>query len=203
MPEFPIDTDWFKQKMKEKRLSQARLGPLLGTDEGAVYRVVHGQRAIWVYEVIKLARIFGVSVYEIIKRAGAEPLAKELSLPIVGSLNSTLDVTISNKYPPVASIPVLEQGAEGFICDDNASPYYGWIFVHVPSPSIQPAAISRLSVVKLAGGKMVIRFLKQGLHAGRFDLTPLAIGSNLSNFEILSASPVLFIRPLHGEHISL
>jgi hypothetical protein len=51
--------------------------------------------------------------------------------------------------------------------------------------------------VKLASGKMVIRFLKQGINAGMFDLAPFT-GPSLNNFDVSAASPVLFIRPVHG-----
>ena len=36
------------------------LDALLNTDNSTVYRLIHGMRAIWVYEVVKLARIFDV-----------------------------------------------------------------------------------------------------------------------------------------------
>ena len=92
---------------------------------------------------------------------------------------------------------MLEQSAVGVICDDNASPYYGWIFVYVPADDIQPSAVGRLSMVTLPTGKKVIRFLKNGVHAGVFDLTTLN-GSLLSNFAVYAASPILFVRPFHG-----
>ena len=183
--------------MQRNGLTQVGLGGLLDTDDSTVYRLIHGMRAIWVYEVVKLARIFDVSPYEIMHRAGAEPLAEALSLPIVGSLNGALDITPSRKHPPVKSIPVLEQSAVGVICDDNASRYYGWIFVYVPANDIQQSAVGRLSVVKLDSGKTVIRFLSHGLHAGRFDLATIG-GPSFSNFVVSAASPVLFIRPVHG-----
>jgi hypothetical protein len=44
---------------------------------------------------------------------------------------------------------------------------------------------------------MLIRFLKPGLHTGKFDLVPLS-GTALTNFVVFTASPVLFIRPAHG-----
>lgn len=197
MGRFPIDTAWFKEKMRQKRISQVELGRLLGTNDSAVHRITHGIRAMWVYEVVKLARIFGVSVYEIIQRAGAEPLAQALSLPIVGSVNGALEIAISNKHPPVASIPVLEENAVGFTCDDGTSPYYGWTFVSVLATDIRPSAIGRLSVVKLDSGKMVIRFLKHGLRAGRFEVASMCDPS-LNSFDVSAASPVLFIRPVHG-----
>lgn len=194
---FPIDTAWFKQKLRQKGLTQERVAHFLKTDDSAIYRILYGLRAIWIYEAVVFARLLDVSVFEIMQRAGAEPFAEALSLPIIGSLNGSLDLTLSNKYPPVTSIPVMEQSAVGVICDDTASPYHGWIFVYVPADVIQSSAVGRLAMVTLPTGKRVIRFLKNGLHAGIFDLAPLG-GPSLSNFAVYAASPVLFIRPAHG-----
>jgi transcriptional regulator with XRE-family HTH domain len=194
---FPIDTAWFKTRFQQKGLTQQRLAEFLKVDDSAIYRILYGLRAIWIYEAVTLARLLDVSVYEIMQRAGAAPLAEALSLPLVGSLNGALDMTLTNKYPPVTSIPVLEQSAVGVICDDNASPYYGWIFVYVHADDIQPAAVGRLSMVTLPTGKRVIRFLKNGVHAGAFDLATMS-GPLLSNFAVYAASPILFIRPAHG-----
>ena len=72
-----------------------------------------------------------------------------------------------------------------------------WIFVYVSTADIQPSAVGRLSIVKLASGKMVIRFLKQGINVRMFDLAPIT-GPSLNNFDVAAASPVLFIGPVHG-----
>ena len=72
-----------------------------------------------------------------------------------------------------------------------------WIFVYVPTAGIQPSAVVRLSVVNLASGTMVIRFLKQGINVRMFDLAPIT-GPSLNNFDVAAASPVLFIGPVHG-----
>lgn len=194
---FPIDTAWFKQRFREKGLTHQRLADHLKTDDSAIYRILYGERAIWVYEAVTLARLLDISMYELMQRAGAEPFAEALSLPIMGSLNGALELTLTNKYPAVTSIPVLEQSSVGVICDDPASPYHGWIFVYVPADVIQPAAVGRLAMVTLPMGKKVIRFLKNGLHQGVFDLASLG-GPSLSNLAIYAASPVLFIRPAHG-----
>jgi hypothetical protein len=197
MSRIPIDSDWFKKQILDRGMSQKQFYLLVDIDETALYRILSGKQAIRLDQASKMARFFGISLYDILRRAGIDPPAEGMTLPIVGSVNGVFDVTLPAKYPPVTSIPLVEQSAVGLICDDSLSPYYGWIFSYIPASDIEPSAIGRLSVVKLPSGRMLIRFLNPGLHVGKFDLTPLN-GPPFSNFVVFTASPVLYIRPAHG-----
>lgn len=197
MSRIPIDSEWFKKQILDRCLSQREFLVLVDMKETALYRVLSGKKPIRLDDASKMARFFGISLYDLLRRAGIDPPAEGMTLPIAGSVNGALDVTLSAKYPPVASIPLVEQSAVGLICDDSASPFYGWIFAYIPASDIEPSAIGRFSVVKLSSGKMLIRSLKPGLHAGKFDLAPLN-GPPFTNFAVFTASPVLFIRPAHG-----
>ena len=197
MSRFPIDSDWFKKQILDRGLSQREFYVLVDINETALYRILSGKQPIRLDEASKMARFFGISLYDLLRRAGIDTPAEGMTLPIVGYVNGALDVTLSAKYPPVTSIPLVEQSAVGLICDESDSPFYGWIFAYIPASNIEQSAIGRLSVVKLSSGKMLIRFLNPGLHTGKFDLMPLN-GPAFTNFAVFTASPVLYIRPAHG-----
>jgi len=197
MSRIPIDSDWFKKQILEKGMSQREFHIHVDIAENALYRILSGKQPIRLNEASQMASFFGVSLYDLLRRAGIDPPVEGMTLPIAGSVNGALDVTPSAKYPPVTSIPLVEQSTVGLICDDSGSPFYGWIFAYIPASDIEPSAIGRFSVVKLSSGKMLIRFLKPGLHTGKFDLVPLS-GTALTNFVVFTASPVLYIRPAHG-----
>lgn len=190
---YSVDTAWFVARLRSKRLSVRKIAILVGIDASSMSRVIRGRQPLRIEQATKVARLLEVSLYELLRRAGTEPPAEGMTLPLVGSLNGALDITIG-KHPPVASMPIFEQSAVGLICDDSSSSFYGWIFAYVPAAAIQPSAIGRLSVVHLKGGRMFIRFLKPGLHSDRFDLVPLS-GHTLRDVDdVCSASPVLHIR---------
>ena len=197
MPLIPIDSDWFKKQILDRGLSQREFYEATDINETALYRILSGKQPIRLNEASKMARFLGVSLYDLLRRAGIDPPSEGMTLPIVGSVSGVFEITMSGKFPPVTSIPLIEQSAVGLICDDSASPFYGWIFTYIPSSDIEPSAIGRLSVVKLSSGKMLIRFLNPGLHTGKFDLMPLN-GPAYTNFAVFTASPVLYIRPAHG-----
>lgn len=197
MNRFRIDTAWFKQKCKEKGLSQRKMGDLLHINHEALSRVFRGIMPIRIEQATKLAEYFEVSLYEVLRHAGIDlPPPTGLALPIVGSVNKSFHVT-PGKHPPLASMPIFEQAAEGVVCNDSKSLFYGWVFAYVPANNIPPLAIGRLSIVQLAGGQKYIRFLKPGIQAGRFDLVSITTGRPFENLhDVSSASPILHILPV-------
>jgi hypothetical protein len=198
MSRFPIDTLWFIKKCKEKGLSQRKMGLLLDIKHEALSRLFRGHTPLRLDQATKLAKYFDVSLYELLRRAGTDlPPPEGMALPVVGSVNGMLHVT-PGKHPPVASMPIFERAAVGLICDDHDSLFYGWIFVYVPAEDIQSSAIGRLSVVQLASGQRLIRFLKPGLHADQFNLVPFSGRSFLNVDDVCAATPVLHIRPTQG-----
>lgn len=67
-----VDTHWFHGVLADKRMSQRRLAALMGLDPAAVSLMLRGKRKMSANEVAEMARLLGVSVQEILVRAGAE-----------------------------------------------------------------------------------------------------------------------------------
>lgn len=195
MARYPVDREWFTLKLKEKGKSRRDVARLLGFDHSTISRAMRGDSPLRVDQAIALAGYFEVSLYELLRRAGAQPPEEGNTLPVAGSLNSAHEVRVRS-LPPVTSMPVFEKAAVCLICDDPHSLFYGWVYVYVPAPAphIQPTAIGRLSVVELDNGRKLVRFLNPGIYAGRFDLMPLT-GAALLDQEVTAASPILHIRP--------
>jgi len=190
---FPVDKEWFQQKLKEKGASQRKVARVLGFDHSTISRVIRGELQLKVDQAVALAGYFEVSLYELLRRAGVQPAAEGNTLPVVGALNGAFEVK-SRPLPPVTSMPVFEQAAVCLVCDDRNSLFYGWVYAYIPASDIQATAIGRLAVVQLDTGVKLVRFFTPGLHAGRYNLTPLT-GRPLLDVEVASASPVLHIRP--------
>ena len=191
---YPVDRAWFLARLREKKLSIRKLAKLIGRDPSSVSRITYGRQLLHLEDAIKIARILNVTLYELLRRMGREPSTEGMILPVIGSVNDSLHITICRgKHASIPSMPLFDQGAVGLICDDSASLFYGWIFAYIPAAVIESTAIGRLSVVHHATAGLLIRFVKPGLHAGKFDLTGFS-GQNLPNVDISAASPVLHIR---------
>ena len=70
----PIDTQWFLSRLEAADLTMHQLvGKLRGLngplDYGAIYRMLHGERAMSLSEADQLSDILGVELKELAKRA--------------------------------------------------------------------------------------------------------------------------------------
>lgn len=64
-----IDTEWFKERIAKRGLTQASFGRLLQLDRPKVTRILNGERDIHINEIVTIADILGVSVEEVVRRA--------------------------------------------------------------------------------------------------------------------------------------
>lgn len=62
---FPINTEWFRLKLREKGRSASALAAFLGLDKSAVSRLLNGGRDVSAEEQDKIAQFLGVDVAEV------------------------------------------------------------------------------------------------------------------------------------------
>jgi hypothetical protein len=137
-----------------------------------------------------------VPLEEVLRRAGLSvPVAP---LPIVALADASLrilDNEVPDTLPVVPAPPSLPPNAEAVLCHTPSSTMFGWIFAYVASEKIEPTAVGHLSCVRLRDGTELIRFLKPSLVPDRFDLVSLLGARPVRGVEVLTATPVLYIRP--------
>lgn len=68
-----IDTNWFRSRLADRRLSQRQLAKLLDLDPAAVSLMLRGKRKMSAAEASEIAVQLGVSVQEVLVRAGSTP----------------------------------------------------------------------------------------------------------------------------------
>ena len=68
---FPIDSEWFFNRLKEKGYSLRRFAEVIGMDASAASRLLNGQRSMSADEQDRIAAFFGVSIAEIATHRGA------------------------------------------------------------------------------------------------------------------------------------
>lgn len=68
----PMDTEWFKKRMKEVRVTHAQLAHAINRDRSAVTRMLSGRRDFDLRFVTPFARELQVTPQEILARAGLD-----------------------------------------------------------------------------------------------------------------------------------
>ena len=66
-----IDTNWFKERLAAKQLSQRKLAFMMGLDAAAMSLMLRGKRKMSVNEAAVIAQHLGVSAQEVLIKTGA------------------------------------------------------------------------------------------------------------------------------------
>lgn len=110
-----VDTAWFHGRLHDRKISQRRLAQMLELDPAAVSLMLRGRRKMSAAEAAEIARMLGVSVDEVLARAGAGAPAKRAAgsaepvvaapQPAEASAMLTIPVPLSNGATANLNIP--------------------------------------------------------------------------------------------------
>lgn len=193
----PIQTQWFRDRLADKRLSQRGLARAMGIDAAAVSLMLRGRREMKLTEAAEIARLLGVPAQDVLEHAGVR----------IGSGGERISVSaILDEHQEVVTIPVAEAfdipmppGIQGECmaiqcrtAGTNMAHADGWIFFVRPPTGLNPDAVDRFSFVKVRGGLSTMAQVKRGYRPGRYSLHgPMSA----NDVELEWAEPVLLIQP--------
>lgn len=72
MPTKKIDTNWFKNRLRDIEMSQKEFARQMGMDPAAISLALRAKRKILITEAVSMAKILRVSVDEVLERAGLD-----------------------------------------------------------------------------------------------------------------------------------
>ncbi len=67
-----MDIAWFKQRMREKRVTQEALADAIGRHRSVVSKILTGRQSLELFQVEPFARLLEVPPQEILRRAGLD-----------------------------------------------------------------------------------------------------------------------------------
>jgi transcriptional regulator with XRE-family HTH domain len=193
-----VDTKWFRDRLADRGLSANRLAAEMGLHKTAMSRLLNGARGWDPQEAAEIARLLGVPLTDVLRKAGIDIPAHEgkKTVPIVGSVGPSGLVKMGGVAAPrVAERPpgshedtiALRVAAPGSWAD-------AWVCYVVPSTRIEPDAVGRLSLVTVLGGDKMLRVLHRGKERGRWALRGWFDDAASHDLAIESAAPVLWVR---------
>lgn len=189
-----INTSWFTSKLAELKISQNRLGELLGLDKGAVSLLLRGKRKMSVSEAGRIASIFSVPVDEVLRHAGVTTTAAG-RVKVTGWIDSSGEVHHGAAKGPrtVSAPPGVDERCEALRAQTNG-PFDGWLMFYRPSREVSPDAVGRMCVVRVAGKEpLLVRVIGRGAEIGTFTVADWTGGEPV-NAALESASPVLWMQ---------
>lgn len=189
-----INTDWFKNLMADRRLSQRELAKKIGIDHSALSLALRGKRQMKMTEAADLARLLGVPVAEVMENAGIQSDTR--TVPMRGFVDGHGEMHTEETDERVPSPNAMALGSFALQCRTASSPMDhmdGWIlFVTKPVGHVPADAIGKFCLCRLKDGVHVIGQLKRGYKRGRYNI--VSAGVQINDAELEWAAPITHIE---------
>lgn len=191
-----INTQWFKNRLAERRLSQRGLARQLGMDPAAISLLFNGKRTMKISEAVEIARLLGVPADEIIANAGVRSDSAHAKIAVTGYMDGTGEFHNSSELGtvdhPSGGLPL---NINACLCRTAGTPLDhmdGWLLYFEDVRDGVPAtAVGRLSLCRMENGVIYIAKVGRGYQRNRWNLSGPA--ANAQNVALDWAAPVLSI----------
>jgi transcriptional regulator with XRE-family HTH domain len=194
-----INTEWFRERLAQKRISARLLSKRLGLDAAAVSLMLRGKRRMSLDEANKVAEELDVSVTEVLRQAGIQVQQDATLVNLVGWINgdsAVFEIKAMDQLSVVAPADVPGNGCALQVQDPNSF-YDRWLVFCGPQvPSVE-LLIDQLCVLHL-GESIIIGHLKRGYKKGTHSIIKLVHRGTpqiLSDCFVSVAAPVLWLKP--------
>lgn len=188
-----VDTNWFKQRLAQRELSQRQLAKLMNLDHAAISLMLRGKRRMTVEEASQLAVLLQSTSAEVLSAAGvhvtggdkvriASILSADGSVhPVPDGLHDTVDA------PPNIPVDALAiQSRTGGLED-------GWLYFHGATHQRPDECVGDFALVAVRGNGLVLAHVRKGYRPGTYNLIDHA-GKQTHSAELAWASPVLWVQ---------
>jgi len=172
-----LDSEWFKLQMRRNHLTTRGLGERVGLHYSAIGRMTNGLQGMKADDVAMFAKAFGVTVEEVMCRAGVEVVkaSDPARVPVVGWIDAEGRGHVGDVVGPrLVDGPTGGRGGlQALRGVGGASD--GWLFFFDTAQGVPAEAVGRLCVVRLLGdarvsGGMMLRWVAKGYEPGVWNL---------------------------------
>lgn len=192
-----MNTEWFRQLMAARKLSQRGLAKLLSLDPAAVSLMMRGQRKMTSQEAHQIGIILGVPITEVLRQAGIEVLDDVRRVNVTGYIDADAVVTLFPRrtYDKVIGPADCPEGTYALQKRTPNSPQDGWMYFISPSEDEPREHLGQLCCMALDNGEHLVTFIQRGYRTGTFNLIRCAGNAQRTDANVVWASRVLWIKP--------
>lgn len=197
MPTKKMQTNWFRERLADRELSQRGLAKLLDLDPAAVSLMLRGQRRMTPQEAKRLADILGAPVTEVLRRAGVQVNDDVQRVSVTGYADAEGIVTLfpSKTYDCVPGPADCPAGTHGIQVRSPGMPQDGWLLFCSPAEHEPHQHLDQLCTAALSTGQQVISVIRRGYRNGTHNLVNYPSMTVRPDCNVVWASPVLWIKP--------
>jgi DNA-binding transcriptional regulator YdaS (Cro superfamily) len=195
-PDIPMNTQWFRHHLSQRKLSQRGLARLMGLDPASVSLMLRGQRRMTMEEAHAIATIISMPVTEVLRAAGVDVLDDVRRVQVMGYVDDQSEVTLfpAGTYDTVVGPADCPANTYGLQVRTPTHPTDGWLMFVSPHHEAPALHLGQLCCVALATGEHLIAFLQRGYRQGLYNLVRASTAVRL-DCDVTWAAPVLWLKP--------
>lgn len=192
-----IDTQWFVDRLQQRKMSQRGLAKLMGIDSAAVSLMFRGKRKMTLAEAAQIAVLLQSSTQEVLEAAGV-PITTERQVPVIGYMHADGSVGLEPEgtHEMIDAPPGLPGDAVAIQCRTARSEQDlvdGWLYFLSEMQHNPERAVGTFSMVALKNNGLQMAHIKRGYRRGTYNIINNT-GAITQNVELAWASPVLWIK---------
>lgn len=193
----PMNTEWFRQRLADRKLSQRQLAKLMGLDPAAVSLTLRGQRRMTNEEAHFISSTIGVPVTEVLRQAGIDVLDDVRAAPISAAVDAKALVTLFPEKTHDRVHGPADCPAGTFAVQVRAPTVLqdGWLLFVSPAKQEPLELLDRICLVTLKTGIQLIAVLRRGYRSGAFNLITWLEREQKMDVDVAWASHILWIKP--------
>jgi transcriptional regulator with XRE-family HTH domain len=193
-----MNTQWFRERLQDKKLSQRGLAKMLDIDPAAASLMLRGKRRMTPHEAHQISVILGTPLNEVMRFAGIDVTEDIHNCPVIAHVNEHGAVTL---MPPgthdlakgPADCPV---GTYAVQVRSHASIKDRWMLFVTPAQRSAEKNLDLLCLVATTDGKQVLAVVRRGYRRDTCNLVLWPSMEILSDAQIAWTSTVQWIKPL-------
>lgn len=192
-----MNTEWFRQLLAAKKLSQRKLAKLLELDPAAVSLMLRGQRKMTNAEAHQLSIILGVAITEVLRQAGIEVIDDVRRVKVTGFIDKSSTVTLFPKrtHDKVIGPADCPEGTYALQMRNPQSPKDGWMYFVSPSEDDPRNHLGMFCCIALDNGEHLVSFVQRGYRTGTYNLVRCTGEMVRNDCNVVWASRILWVKP--------
>lgn len=194
-----MNTEWFRGRLADRKISQRGLARMMELDPAAVSLMMRGKRRMTTHEAHQISTILGTPLNEVFRHAGIEVTEDVRRCPIAAHVNERGAVVL---MPPGTHDTVLGPadcpiGTYAVQMRSHASVTDGWLLFVTPAQVPPADNADQLCLVALADGRQMLGIVRRGYRRDTHNLVLWPGMETLDDASIVWSSTVLWLRPLY------
>jgi transcriptional regulator with XRE-family HTH domain len=192
-----INTQWFRDRMADKKISQRRLAMMMNIDPAAASMMFRAKRRMSPYEAHQVSQILGVPLNEVLRHAGIDVTEDVRKVPITSFMDAdgAIHLMPSRTHDTVLAPADCPVGTYAVQVRSPASLLDSWLLFISPVHEETDKHVNSLCVTATDDGRHLMAVVRRGYRGNTFNLVLWPSMNVSSDVKVAWTSQVLWIKP--------